>query len=590
MRFILATASSSLRRILVMANSPRSRRDWHARSDRLSSPSQYPTSSYSRKRSEPEPDPEPQDSFYFAEPNHRRKYEPPRKRRRAEERPEPAYPRRDYDYGDHYPTQSNYYYDPPENYLPGYPPGWMPPQQYDHYHPDPAEPPFMMPVPPPVFDPVQPVRQRMDEDRALYLSLVSSTAAPQPEDIATSDASAPDAALPEPHVRASPSEAYLASAAVPSTHLESPSDRKLLILDLNGTLLFRDKAQRAPPGPRSRLRPRRAFARPFFESFKEYIFHPQSGIHVMIWSSAQPPNVADMVWKAFGPKHEQLVATWDRTFFDLSAADYNRKSLTLKDLEKPWTFLAHKFAADPLFAHSPKTTLLLDDSTAKAQCQPFNHLCLTEYTEEAWKHERDTYKPPPPPPAPGMGKKARKKEKKRLKALERAQLEQGLAEEVDGTSSAVIEPSDPPASEPAPEPESAAEPVLEADAENESDDMLLAVIGVLDYVRHESNVAHWIKEGGLWADFEPEVELAVADSPEYDPFEQSSSLPPSSDAPGNDAAVDPSQPEQPATQARQPMWFEHRQAYKHWVDAGLAALKRLDIEPVHGKPGEALEA
>jgi hypothetical protein len=65
----------------------------------------------------------------------------------------------------------------------------------------------------------------------------------------------------------------------------------------------------------------------------------------------------------------------------------DRKVQTTKDLEKPWAALtprilrpASSTLIDPKFQHSAATTLLLDDSHAKAALQPYNHLCVPEYS------------------------------------------------------------------------------------------------------------------------------------------------------------------------------------------------------------------
>jgi hypothetical protein len=102
--------------------------------------------------------------------------------------------------------------------------------------------------------------------------------------------------------------------------------RKLVVLDLNGTLLLRSKGNR------------KVWARPYFQSFLSYLFHPsvstpklespsadsKAGLDVMIWSSAQPHSVDFMVESIFGLKHaKQLVAVWDRTRFGLTEKQYS---------------------------------------------------------------------------------------------------------------------------------------------------------------------------------------------------------------------------------------------------------------------------
>lgn len=77
---------------------------------------------------------------------------------------------------------------------------------------------------------------------------------------------------------------------------------KLLVLDLNGALIYRDKRT----GDK-----RRSFPRPYLASFLEYLFLPELEVNgekreraweVFVWSSAQPHNVRAMVEGCFGMK------------------------------------------------------------------------------------------------------------------------------------------------------------------------------------------------------------------------------------------------------------------------------------------------
>ncbi|EGN97373.1 hypothetical protein SERLA73DRAFT_110577, partial [Serpula lacrymans var. lacrymans S7.3] len=97
----------------------------------------------------------------------------------------------------------------------------------------------------------------------------------------------------------------------------------------------------------------------------------------MVWSSAQPHSVVDMVDKCFGKSKAELVAIWDRGSLGLGKDDYFKKTQTTKDLVKPWAKLSSD-AALPV-VHSALTTLLLDDSPLKARLQPYNHVCIPEY-------------------------------------------------------------------------------------------------------------------------------------------------------------------------------------------------------------------
>ena len=240
-----------------------------------------------------------------------------------------------------------------------------------------------------------------------------------------------------------PSPSYLATSLTPSTPLQNPStQRKLLILDLNGTLLIRPKRriesyQRHPlrkgyqhPDPGLKFRP--VHPRPYMPTFKQYLFlgnregewtgeGTKAWLDVMIWSSAQPHSVGDMVEKCFGVdngakvegaaningwysenEHENenetddVVAIWARDTLGLSEMQYRKsplasllltthfysppdqKTQTTKDLEKPWSALSPTLQC----THNAQTTLLLDDSPLKAQLQPWNHVCIREYNGE----------------------------------------------------------------------------------------------------------------------------------------------------------------------------------------------------------------
>ncbi|KAF9443974.1 hypothetical protein P691DRAFT_371419 [Macrolepiota fuliginosa MF-IS2] len=331
--------------------------------------------------------------------------------------------------------------------------------------------------------------------------------------------------------------------------------RKLLVLDLNGTLVYRSPhrpwrdrypvhggaaaavteedvyAQFDPTQPRPI---RTVHPRPYLTAFREYLFHPSTRrwLDTMVWSSAQPHSVGDMVEKCFGDRKGDLVAIWARDRLGLSDGDYGRKVQTTKDLNKPWDELnSTSVTLDPSLSsptvqkrnHSAKTTLLLDDSPLKAHLQPYNHLCLKEYDLEMRKQDmavrelevartkladviagkeniedvlrkhkpkdessdvgagpdldetdgvlpEDTKSPTQEGIAPGeesTGRKRKRKEKKENKKKER--IEQQLKK-------------------------------LAEQNENPTwvyDETLLAVVGVLDAVKRESNVAAWIRSGSL---------------------------------------------------------------------------------------------
>ena len=134
----------------------------------------------------------------------------------------------------------------------------------------------------------------------------------------------PPAAVPPPP--ACPSPSYLDFASEPSKTLPEPT-RKLLILDLNGTLLLRSpRPPKYSRGQHQQSHPalRRVMPRPYLAALRAYLFAPQTRawLDVMVWSSAQPHSVEDMVLHALGDDREWLVATWARDTLGLAEDHY----------------------------------------------------------------------------------------------------------------------------------------------------------------------------------------------------------------------------------------------------------------------------
>ena len=133
--------------------------------------------------------------------------------------------------------------------------------------------------------------------------------------------------LPVPEKRTSPTDSYLQLSLQPSLPLADPTaSRKLLVLDLNGTLLLRGGYTGRRTTPSTSLFPslRTIYRRPYLPSFRAYIFHPTTlqWLDTMIWSSAQTHSVNDMVEKCFGTDKELLKAVWARDTLGLSNAEY----------------------------------------------------------------------------------------------------------------------------------------------------------------------------------------------------------------------------------------------------------------------------
>ena len=129
-----------------------------------------------------------------------------------------------------------------------------------------------------------------------------------------------------------PDPAYIALAEQSSIPSCNPAtSRKLLVLDLNGTLLFRAARSHrrghtyhgegsAFAAPRLRT----VYPRPYIPAFRAYLFAPETRawLDTMVWSSAQPHSVEDMVSRAFADHANELVAVWDRKSLGLTQEQY----------------------------------------------------------------------------------------------------------------------------------------------------------------------------------------------------------------------------------------------------------------------------
>ncbi|OAV94090.1 hypothetical protein PTTG_02897 [Puccinia triticina 1-1 BBBD Race 1] len=206
-----------------------------------------------------------------------------------------------------------------------------------------------------------------------------------------------------------------------------PSPPPLLILDLNGCLLYREYQ----PG-----RPKIIHPRPHLHDLFQYALGPPAdqGKHsqgsqkqnweVLIWSSAQPKNVQLMCnaievqkrpklsnrgqratqledisnqlgslkinhGEAEGSKKAELIPRrvldiWDRNQLDLSSVDYGRKVSTTKDLRKIWDRLSW---TDPESGKELKwdahNTVIVDDSPDKLSLQPGNLCMISEFSGDS---------------------------------------------------------------------------------------------------------------------------------------------------------------------------------------------------------------
>lgn len=167
---------------------------------------------------------------------------------------------------------------------------------------------------------------------------------------------------------------YLTQASTPAKP-SAPARPLLVILDLNGTLIYR-KTRKFPPQFSKRVH------------LNQFLDTLMSKHKVMIWSSSQPKTVAAICDKLFSQtQRQQLVAEWGRDKLNLTTSQYKAKVQVYKTLETLW--------ADPMIqATYPKAdgdsgkgesrwdqsnTILIDDSKLKALSEPYNIIEIPEF-------------------------------------------------------------------------------------------------------------------------------------------------------------------------------------------------------------------
>lgn len=205
----------------------------------------------------------------------------------------------------------------------------------------------------------------------------------------------------------------------------------------------------------------------------------------------------------------------------------DQKTQTTKDLTKLWSSFPE---------HSELSTLLVDDSTLKAHLQPFSHVCVPEYTAKLRSHDLYTWKWSKSASSNATQQNNSRKPRK-SKKLPDSQLVLA-AQELQSDDHPLSMVSSSNASHLASPPST-------------YDEILLALVGMLEVVKHETDVTTWIRGGGL---------LGSGESIPR-PFAGLST---------------PEPPLQPH------MWFDDANTLQAWVGKGRAALDGLGIEAVAG--------
>ncbi|KAF9962821.1 hypothetical protein BGZ65_007771 [Modicella reniformis] len=176
---------------------------------------------------------------------------------------------------------------------------------------------------------------------------------------------------------------YVSKSQEEPIQLSEPQN-PLVILDLNGTLIYREDNFKRTVRPR-----------PHLASFLSYLFE---NCRVMVWSSVSPESIDKMLRAAFDKQVGRLDRIWTRKDFRLHPIDYNRKVLTLKDLEYVWEAIENERNAqkDDLMKdarhgmrYDQTNTVLIDDSPHKSQLQPFNCIVIPEYDRDRYESVDD---------------------------------------------------------------------------------------------------------------------------------------------------------------------------------------------------------
>ena len=167
-----------------------------------------------------------------------------------------------------------------------------------------------------------------------------------------------------------PAATYLQRAAIPARKLSTPQSL-LLILDLNGTLLWRPRgSQIYTPRP----------------SLAAFLAHCVTNYSVLIWSSATLVNVSGLCSKIFTPEQRQcLLGEWARDTLDLNTKQFNAKVQVYKRLNRVWRDEAIQKAHPRSITGGrwrQDNTLLLDDSRLKASAEPHNAVVLPEFVKD----------------------------------------------------------------------------------------------------------------------------------------------------------------------------------------------------------------
>lgn len=166
---------------------------------------------------------------------------------------------------------------------------------------------------------------------------------------------------------------YMANVA--QGYQQLPLARSILvILDLNGVLVYRRPRSKTGHVPRLDLGP-----------FLDYLF---ANHHVMIWSSGMPANVRNICERVFTPEQlNALIDIWGRDTLRLTSKQMAQNVQVYKQLS--WVFsdpllqrkagLGNAMCSQAVGTYDQSNTVLIDDTAEKALAEPWNLLRVDEF-------------------------------------------------------------------------------------------------------------------------------------------------------------------------------------------------------------------
>jgi RNA polymerase II subunit A small phosphatase-like protein len=160
-------------------------------------------------------------------------------------------------------------------------------------------------------------------------------------------------------------------------HSQMSAIRRLVVFDLNGTLLARTRARSLNKRPHDQVvNNYRVWLRPFVKQFLRFC---ASGFDVGVWSSAMAQNVQPLVRYVFQDTLLQPQFVLDRSMTEPDSSPGAARHATIKDLARVYDLFPQ---------YSPACTVILDDSVSKAVRNPFNIVCVPEFSADDMTREQ----------------------------------------------------------------------------------------------------------------------------------------------------------------------------------------------------------